>query len=114
MQIAFARSNDERFEMIGDFAIHFGHQFSSTSTSTTPTQNMGTPPPNNTPTPSNLLLGYRIGPGVRYWLMRHFALQGTAGFGGHAWFDLPVSGTPATGNNSSHGIFASLGVLGAI
>jgi hypothetical protein len=110
-QFAMIRSADLRVELIGDAALHFGHQFHSVTTTITPS-----PPPNNNPTPptdSNFLLSYRIGPGVRYWAHRHFALQAVVGFTGQAFFDLPVNNNPATGNNSQHSIFTAIGALGA-
>ena len=109
-QIAILRSPDSRVELVGAAALHLGHQFDSTTISISP------PPPPvivpGGPTPSNLLLSYKIGPAVRFWAHKHFAIQATTGFGGQAWFDLPVSPAPATGDNSQHGIFASFGALG--
>ncbi len=105
VQFAILRSPDSRVELIGDLSLHFGHEFQSTSI--TPS-----PPPNNTPTDSNFLLTYAIGPGVRYWAHHHLALQALTGFGGAAFFDIPVNNNPATGNASEHGILASFGAVG--
>jgi hypothetical protein len=104
-QVALLRTSDQRVELLGDISLHFGHAFASVTT--TPAT-----PPNNTPTDSNFLLTYALGTGVRYWAHPHLALQVLTGFGGQAFFDLPVNGNPATGNNSQHGIFTSFGVLG--
>jgi hypothetical protein len=110
LQAALVRSADRRVELIADASIHFGHAFQNVSVTITP------PPPPVTgpsgPTESNFLLSYAIGPGVRYWPHQHFALQAITGFGGQAYFDLPVNGNPATGNNSQHGIFTTFGALG--
>jgi hypothetical protein len=110
-QFAMVRSADLRVELIGDLALHFGHEFSNTTTTTTPA-----PPPTNGNAPatdSNFLLSYRLGPGVRFWAHRHFALQAVVGFTGQALFDLPVNNNPANGNNSQHSLFSSIGALGA-
>jgi hypothetical protein len=104
-QFAILQSPDKRVELIGDLSLHFGHQFHSVSVSPTP-------PPDNAQTDSNFLLNYAIGPGVRFWPHHHLAIQALTGFGGQAFFDLPVNGNPATGNNSQHGILASFGLIG--
>jgi hypothetical protein len=104
-EAALVRTADGRVELIGHISLHFGHQ--SHVVTDTPS-----PPPNNNPTPSNFLLSYELAPGVRYWLHSHFAFQATTGFGGQAFFDMPVNNNPATGNNSQHGIFTSFGLLG--
>jgi len=106
LQAALLRTADGRVELIGDLSLHFGHQFHSVSISPTPAVT------NNTPTDSNFLLSYAVAPGVRYWAHPHLALQALAGFGGQAYFDLPVNNNPANGNNSQHGIFSSFGLLG--
>jgi hypothetical protein len=103
-QFALLRSPDSRVELIADLSLHFGHEFQTVSVSPPP-------PPNNTPTDSNFLLSYAIAPGVRFWAHPHLALQAVAGFGGDAFFDLPVNNDP-TNNHSEHGIFASFGALG--
>jgi hypothetical protein len=109
-QFAIIRSADQRVELIGDAALHFGHQFNDTTVSITPSP--PPPPPNNAPTESNFLLSYRIGPGVRFWAHKHFAFQATTGFGGQAYFDIPIPNVPANGNNSQHGIYATFGAMG--
>jgi hypothetical protein len=110
-EFAIVRSADQRVELIGDAAIHFGHAFATATTTVTPSP---PPPPAGPsgPTESNFLLSYRIAPGVRFWAHRHFAIQAVTGFGGQAYFDLPVPNVPANGNNSQHGIFATFGALG--
>jgi hypothetical protein len=104
-QFAIVRSADQRVELIGDAALHFGHQFHEVTISPSP------PPGPGGPTDSNFILSYRIGPGLRFWAHRHFALQTVTGFAGQAYFDLPVN-PPAQGNNSQHSIYVSIGALG--
>jgi hypothetical protein len=94
MQVALARSEDLRVELLGDAALDFGHLFESSSDGLTSS--------------SNLYIGYELGLGVRYWLHRQFAVQGLTGFGGEALVDL--SGNGAT--ISAHGIFTSVGLVG--
>jgi hypothetical protein len=110
-QIAILRSPDQRVELIGDAALHFGHQFQSVSVTVTPSPGGGGGGATG-PTESNFLLSYRIGPGVRFWAHKHFAIQATTGFGGQAFFDIPIPNVPATGNNSDHGIYANFGAMG--
>ena len=105
-QAALLRTSDNRVELIADLALHFGHEFQSTSISPSP------PITVNAQTDSNFLLSYVLGVGVRFWAHPHLALQALTGFGGQAFFDLPVDNNPATGNNSQHGIFSSFGALG--
>ncbi len=106
VQAALLRTSDGRVELIGDFSLHFGHEFQSTSVSPPPTVTV------NVATDSNFLLSYAVAPGVRFWAHPHLAIQALAGFGGDAYFDLPVNNDPASGNHSEHGIFASFGMLG--
>lgn len=97
--IAMLRSADHRVELIGDVALHFGHLF--------------TPNPMNTPNlPSNFLLTYQLGPGVRFWPHKHFAIQALTGFSGQLYHVIPPSGTPGNEDISVHGIFGSFGMLG--
>jgi hypothetical protein len=105
-QIAIVRSADQRVELIGDLALHLGHQFITQSMTPAPP-----PPPNPPPTNSNLLISYRLGPGVRFWAHRHFALQAATGFAGLAYKDLPA-GNNAANDSSSHSIYTSIGALG--
>jgi hypothetical protein len=98
-QIAVARSDDQRVELLLDLGLSFGHLFGGSSAS----NDLGGP----TSLPSNLLIGYQVGLGGRYWLHRQFALQAVTGFAGQAFVDLDQS----SGNTSVHGIVASLGVL---
>jgi hypothetical protein len=104
-QAALLRSADNRVELIADVALHFGHQFHEVTTSPATT---GT----TAATDSNFLLSYAVAPGVRFWAHPHLALQAVTGFGGQAFFDLPVNNNPANGNNSQHGIFTSFGAMG--
>jgi hypothetical protein len=105
VEAALVRTADGRVELLGHLSLHFGHQFHDVST--TPA-----PPANNNPTDSNFLLSYVVAPGLRYWVHSHFAVQAVTGFGGQAFFDIPVKNNPATGNNSQHGISSSFGLLG--
>jgi hypothetical protein len=105
-QASLLRTADGKVELIGDLALHFGHEFQSISVTPQP------PVTVNVATDSNFLLSYAVGPGVRFWAHPHLALQALAGFGGEAYFDLPVNNNPATGNHSEHGIFSSFGLLG--
>jgi hypothetical protein len=105
-QFAIVRSADQRVELIGDLALHFGHQFQSVTMTPAPP-----PVPNPPPTNSNLLISYRLGPGIRFWAHRHFALQATTGFAGIAFIDLPAANNPAN-NSSSHSIYTAFGAMG--
>jgi hypothetical protein len=101
-QFAIVRSGDGRVELIGDLAIHFGHAFVS-------------PDPNTNDT--NFLLSYQIGPGVRFWAHKHFAITGLTGFSGelvHATTSTTVltTTTTTTSDTSVHGILGSIGLMG--
>jgi hypothetical protein len=95
-QFALLRSGDNRVELVGDLALHFGHLF-------LPNVNDGS---------SNFLLTYQLGPGVRFWAHKHFALVGLTGFAGELYHYIPPSGANVTADISSHGIFGSFGMLG--
>jgi hypothetical protein len=98
---AIVRSGDNRVELVGDLALHFGHLFVPTG-----------PNPLNLPTASNFLLNYQVGPGVRFWAHKHFALQALTGFAGELFHDIPPARQAGTGDTSVHGIFASFGMIG--
>lgn len=104
-EAAIVRTADGRVELLGHVSLHFGHQSHTVSTTPSLGGSSGS-------TPSNFLLSYALAPGLRYWLHPHLAVQAVTGFGGQAYFDMPVNGNPATGNNSQHGIFTSFGLLG--
>jgi hypothetical protein len=102
LQFALLRTADSRVELIGDVALHFGHLF------------LPNLPPNS---PSNFLLSYQIGPGVRFWAHRHFALQGITGFAGELVHTIPPANPPplgmtTTSDTSGHGILGQFGMLG--
>jgi hypothetical protein len=99
-QFAIVRSPDSRVELLGDFALHFGHLFIPNTRSTDP---------------SNFLLSYQLGPGVRFWAHKHFAIHGLTGFAGELFHTIPASNAPLLAQNtdtSGHGIFGSFGMLG--
>lgn len=96
VQFAILRTADARVELIGDLALHFGHEF-------IPNVNDGS---------SNFLLTYQIGPGVRFWAHKHFALNALTGFAGELWHYIPPSGSNGTLDLSAHGIFGSFGMMG--
>jgi hypothetical protein len=99
VDFAFLRSPDNRVELLGDLALHFGHEF--------------IPNPTNAPNQdSNFLLSYQIGPGVRFWAHKHFAIQALTGFSGELVHDIPPSGATGNGDSSVNGIFVSFGMLG--
>lgn len=93
LQVALARSDDRRVELLGDAGIQLGHLFFSGGDIDVDD--------------GNLYVSYQLGLGVRYWLHRQFAVQGLTGFGGEALVD-----TDQSGATSAHGIFTSLGLLG--
>jgi hypothetical protein len=96
---AIVRAGDGKVELIGDVALHFGHAFI----------------PGITDNSSNFLLTYRVGPGVRFWASKHFAVTGLTGFGGELYHYIPPSSGPAsnfTQDSSTHGIFGSFGLMG--
>jgi hypothetical protein len=101
VMFAVFRAADNRVDLFLDAALHFGHEF-------IPAQ--GNPPPPMQP--SNFLLSYQIGPGVRFWAHRHFAIQGLTGFAGELFHEIPPAGANASGDLSVHGILGQFGMLG--
>ncbi len=99
------RTADGRVELIGDISLHFGHQSHSVST---------TPAGGREHRADHEQLPPQLRARPRPALLVPLALRGPGltGFGGQAFFDIPVNGNPATGNNSQHGIFTSFGLLG--
>lgn len=88
-----ARTADQRVEMLLDAALGLGGLIQSSGSSNT------------------LQLSYQLGPGVRYWAHRHFAVQGLTGFSGQVYFP---SGSSNASPTSLHGVFAALSVLGVL
>lgn len=95
LQVALWRSLDRRAEILGGAGLGFGHYFLSSSS----------------PSSNNFHLTYQLGPGVRFWAHPHVALEALTGFSGDVLF-LYNSGSNQT--LGSYGVFAMLGVLGAI
>jgi hypothetical protein len=94
VRVAIVRSADHRVELFGQFDLGFG--------TTVTDQN------NNT---SYFHLSYDIGPGIRFWAHRQFAVGAVTGVRGEFEFDSThVNGTNITTSSSSGltSIFASL------
>jgi hypothetical protein len=104
LQIAVVRVADNRVDLFFDAALHFGHEFIP--------NNNPPPPPIMVQQPSNFLLSYQLGPGVRFWAHRHFAISGLTGFSGVLVHEIPPANQPNGENDSVHGIFAQIGMLG--
>jgi hypothetical protein len=94
VRVAIVRSADQRVELFGQFDLGFGTTVTDLN--------------NNT---SYFHLSYDIGPGIRFWAHRQFAVGAVTGVRGEFEFDsTKIAGTNTT-NNSSSGltsIFASL------
>ena len=115
VQIGLVRSRDGRVELLGAVRFGFGKPTSDSSQSpavTTPASTFST---------SQFSFMYEVGPGVRYWAHRHFAVSLLGGFRGDYLFqntsgnfpkDTSVTTVTATNNGGLNGIFASLGGLG--
>lgn len=98
LQVALVRSHDARVELLGATRFGFGAPIATDSSN---------PAPSGT---SQFTFMYELGPGVRYWAHRHFAMNLLAGFRGDYQFDSMTDGTrSSTGTN---GIFASIGGIG--
>lgn len=117
VQIAVVRSRDGRVELLGSARFGFGAPTSNTSLDPAPP-----PAPASTLTTSQFSFMYEVGPGVRYWPHRHFALNLLAGFRGDYLFEMTsgsfpkdpaVTSVTTINNNGLNGIFASLGGMGA-
>lgn len=117
VQVAILRSRDGRVEFLGAARFGFGAPTSNTSLNPSPP-----PPPPSTLSTSQFSFMYEVGPGVRYWPHRHFALNLLAGFRGDYLFEMTsgsfpkdpaVTSVTTVNNNGLNGIFASLGGMGA-
>jgi len=115
VQIGLVRSRDGRVELLG--AVRFGFGKPTSDSSQNPT--VATPAP--TFSTSQFSFMYEVGPGVRYWAHRHFAVNLVGGFRGDYLFqntsgnfpkDTTVTTVTATNNAGLNGIFASIGGLG--
>ena len=108
LQVALARAAAGRMELIGSAQIGMGRTvFLRTQTPDT-AETSATYFPE-----SNLHLAYQVGPGLRVYAIKQFAVQMVTGVSGDHYFstkDSP-SGLRAV-NQSSLGLFGNLGVLG--
>lgn len=97
VMIALARSSDHRVELVADLSLGFGVYLPSGAGGRN----------------KSFQMTYHLAPGVRFWAHRHFAIQGLAGFAGLAIFPPSDSGSSAK-PESIHGVYAGVGLLGAI
>jgi hypothetical protein len=94
LQVALVRSRDQRVELIGSLRLGAGSTMSTDATSTSK-------PP--------ALVMYDLGPAVRYWAHRQFAVQFFAGYGGEYQI---VSGGAGNTSKGRHGLAAAIGTIG--
>ncbi len=116
VQVAIVRSGDGRVELLGSARFGLGAPISTTS------RNPAPPPAEpSTLSTTQFSFMYELGPGVRYWPHRHFALNLLAGFRGDYLFettggsfpkDPAVTSVTTVNNSGLNGIFASLGGMG--
>jgi len=95
LQIALWRSSDLRLEVLGGARIGLGTALISPGTSAS----------------LPMFVSYEIAPGVRYFLHRHFAIQGTAGYAG--FYQISKSGTSSS-TVGVHGASATLSLLAVL
>jgi hypothetical protein len=106
LQVAILRSPDQRAELIGGAALMLGTVDSVTTTSIDPN-----PPPSSPNDPTNILLRWRVAPGVRYWMHPHIAFNGLVGFSGfHQIRD--ANGTASDRSASVTSLYTHFGLLG--
>jgi hypothetical protein len=96
VDFALVKVADGKVELVGALALHFGHAF-------IPNVNDGS---------SNFLLSYQVGPGVRLWAAKNFAITGLTGFGGELFHYIPPPNTNVSADSSDHGIFGTVGLMG--
>lgn len=115
-QVAIVRSRDGRVELLGAVRFGFGAPISNTTLDPAP------PPQMSTLNTTRFSFMYELGPGVRYWPHRHFALNLLAGFRGDYVFenttgrfpmDPSVTSVTTVNDNGLNGLFASLGGMGS-
>lgn len=108
LQVALVRSRDGRVELLGAARVGIGTTLAPSIASTFET--------------SRVNFMFEVGPGVRYWAHRHFALSLTTGFRGDYLFqstngnfnnDPTITSVVVNGADGVNGIFAALGGMGA-
>lgn len=106
LQVAILRSPDQRAELIGGAALMIGTVDTVTTTSIDPN-----PPPSSPNDPTNILLRWRLAPGVRYWMHPHIAFNALVGFSGfHQIRD--ADGTTSDRSTSVTTLYTHFGLLG--
>lgn len=106
VQVAILRSPDQRAELIGGAALMLGTVDTVTTTSIDPN-----PPPASPNDPTNILLRWRLAPGVRFWMHPHIAFNGLVGFSGfHQIRD--ANGTGSDRSASVTSLYTQFGLLG--
>lgn len=104
--VSALRSPDQRAELIGGAALMLGTVDTVTTTSIDPD-----PPPSSPNDPTNILLRWRLAPGVRYWMHPHIAFNGLVGFSGfHQIRD--ADGTASDRSTSVTSLYTHFGLLG--
>ena len=98
VRIAIVRSADQRVELFGQFDLGFGTTVTEQNTNT-----------------SYFHLSYDIGPGLRFWAHRQFAVGAVTGLRGEFEFDT-IKGNGGAGQSSTSSgltaVFASLQLTG--
>jgi hypothetical protein len=98
VRVAIVRSADQRVELFGQFDLGFGTTVTEQNTNT-----------------SYFHLSYDIGPGIRFWAHRQFAVGAVTGVRGEFEFDTFHGGGVGGQSSSSSGltsVFASLQLTG--
>ncbi|MBK9264227.1 MAG: hypothetical protein IPM54_31050 [Polyangiaceae bacterium] len=115
VQIAFLRSADQRAELIGDVALLLGTWGGEVVTTGGP-PDPNPPPATPEPEETDLLLRWRLAPGVRYWMHPNIAFTGIVGFSGaHQIEDTEVPNQPDFSSSRSAGIvsvYSQFGLVG--
>lgn len=105
LQVALARSADQRAELIGSVGVLVGTWDSETTTSANPNP----PPPTNDPT--QIMLRWRLAPGVRYWMHPNIAFSGLVGFSGLHQIRESSDGS-SNRSSSVTSIYSQFGLMG--
>lgn len=106
LQVAILRSADQRAELIAGGTLMLGTFDSFSTTSVDPN-----PPPASPDEPTDILMRWRLAPGVRYWMHPNIAFTGLVGLSGtHQIRDAPNNGTDRSSSVAS--LYTQFGLLG--